>query len=269
MHTSYPGNGPVEQVPTVPWRDLDEELDRWRDDGRQATLWWRDDDATDRTQALERLFKVARPTGVDIGLAVIPAAAGDNLGRELRGRDRVTVWQHGYAHVNHLAGSGKAVECGGSANRERLLADLAAGRERLEGLFGERFRAVLVPPWNRIDEDVVGRLGESGFHGLSLFGRRPGPLAAPGVAYVNSHCDVLRWKEKPARFTGTAKAVGQIVEHLAARRAGTADANEATGLLTHHLAHDEAAWDFLGEFVARTRAHPAVRWVGAADVAAG
>ena len=38
------------------WADLDAELDRWKAAGRAATLWWRDDDATRPTPALDRLL---------------------------------------------------------------------------------------------------------------------------------------------------------------------------------------------------------------------
>jgi hypothetical protein len=38
-----------------------------------------------------------------------------------------------------------------------------------------------------------------------------------------------------------------------------------TGLLTHHLVFDAAAWRFVAELLARTRRHPAARWVGVAE----
>jgi hypothetical protein len=36
------------------------------------------------------------------------------------------------------------------------------------------------------------------------------------------------------------------------------------GLLSHHLRHDGAGWDFLARFLTQTAAHPAVRWLDAA-----
>jgi hypothetical protein len=50
------------------------------------------------------------------------------------------------------------------------------------------------------------------------------------------------------------------VRHLSARRAGTADAAEPTGFLTHHAVHDEAAWDFLHRLFETTSAIPGVEW---------
>jgi hypothetical protein len=50
---------------------------------------------------------------------------------------------------------------------------------------------------------------------------------------------------------------------LRARRTGEADTLEPTGLLTHHLAFDDAAFGFVAELIARTREHPAVTWLDA------
>ena len=44
-------------------------------------------------------------------------------------------------------------------------------------------------------------------------------------------------------------------------RAREADSDEAVGILTHHLVHDETAWLFLEGLFAATVAHPACRWV--------
>jgi hypothetical protein len=49
---------------------------------------------------------------------------------------------------------------------------------------------------------------------------------------------------------------------LRLRRTGGADVTEPTGLMTHHLAHDRAAWDFTARFLDETKAHPAGRWIG-------
>jgi hypothetical protein len=48
--------------------------------------------------------------------------------------------------------------------------------------------------------------------------------------------------------------------HLAAKRMAAADAHEATGWLSHHAVHDEAAWTFLERLFESTRAPSAVAW---------
>ena len=39
------------------------------------------------------------------------------------------------------------------------------------------------------------------------------------------------------------------------------DADEPTGLLTHHLDMDEASWAFVEELIGRTRDHSAASWL--------
>ena len=58
------------------------ELDAWATEGRQATLWWRDDDATRPTAKLEALLEVAEVSGVAPVLAVSgasPRAAANSI----------------------------------------------------------------------------------------------------------------------------------------------------------------------------------------------
>ena len=38
------------------WADLGAELGQWAAEGREATLWWRDDDAIEPTPALDRMI---------------------------------------------------------------------------------------------------------------------------------------------------------------------------------------------------------------------
>ena len=41
------------------WEQLDQELEQWRRDRRQATLWWRDDDAVAFSPQLAHLCGLA------------------------------------------------------------------------------------------------------------------------------------------------------------------------------------------------------------------
>ncbi|HYE00178.1 MAG TPA: hypothetical protein VEH84_12405, partial [Alphaproteobacteria bacterium] len=164
------------------WDGLARELDLWGAAGRVATLWWRDDDAVAATPALDRLLAPALP----LTLAVIPAAAEPGLAERLRTAPAVTVAQHGWSHADHAPPGAKSIELGGRP-AAAVAADLAAGRDRLAALFGERFRPVLVPPWNRIDPAVLPLLPGLGYAGLSTFTPRRAAEAAPRVVRVNSH----------------------------------------------------------------------------------
>ena len=68
----------------------------------------------------------------------------------------------------------------------------------------------------------------------------------------NTHVDLIAWRRDRA-FIGVEAAIDRLVAHLRARREGSADAGEPTGLLTHHLDMSDAGWEFVVELVARTR----------------
>ena len=245
------------------WADLDRELGAWERAGRSATLWWRDDDAVTSTPALKRLLDVAAIGNppVPLALAAIPARADAALVRTLSATDHVVALQHGYAHANHAAPAGKKAEFGVGRDFAAAMQDLRAGSQRMRTGFGDRALPVLVPPWNRIDPALIGRLGELGIRGLSTYGPRAAS-ETDDIIVVNAHVDIVNWRER-RRFLGTEGCLQLTVSHLAARREGRVDADEPTGLLTHHLIHDEDAWLFLRAFLQRTSRHPAVRWLDA------
>jgi peptidoglycan/xylan/chitin deacetylase (PgdA/CDA1 family) len=234
----------------VSWHALENELARWRDAGRAADFWWRDDDAGAPTPALGRLATLARQSGVPLALAAIPERAQEAA---LAGFDCVVM--HGCDHRNRAGEGAKKTEFPEHESGEQALARLAAARERLARLAGSRFVAALVPPWNRLKRDLVARLPEAGILGLSRYGARA--AAVPGVVQVNTHVDIIDWQGTRG-FVGENEALGLALRHLGARRDGSADAREPTGVLTHHAVHDEAAWRFLGRLFDATRRHGAV-----------
>ncbi len=260
------------------WRILSEELDAWAAAGRAATLWWRDDDAVEPSAALERLLGLAVARDIPIALAAIPARASEALARGIETAGaRVTLLQHGYAHRNHAPAAEKKAELGAHRPANAVLEELARGQARMTALFGPglfesgRFGSgpfglgwapVLVPPWNRIAEDLVPEIARLGFRGLSAYGARAAAEPVPGLVQINSHVDIIRW-DAPRGFLGAAEALDLLAGHLRARRLGEADAAEPSGLLSHHGAHDEACWAFLDELLGRLAAHPAARLVAA------
>lgn len=244
------------------WGQLERELDLWGALGRRATFWWRDDDAIRRTLALEQLLSLSSTHQVPVALAVIPRKADDTLPRILDG-DLTSVLQHGYSHRNHAPAGEKKCELGPHRPLSGILKELCLGRDRLVHLFGDRFLPILVPPWNRIDAVVTAALPSSGFAGLSGYTPRQETHAAPGLARVNTHVDPIAWRMDRS-FLGTAPALELALDHLRARRVGHADPEEPTGLLTHHLDHDDGCWRFVGELLERTTSHPASCWLGAA-----
>ena len=247
------------------WDDLERELDAWEAAGRTATLWWRDDDGRTVSPALDSLLAVAQGSGTPLALAVIPAGAEAALAERLAKEPLVAVLQHGFDHIDRARPGEKKIELAPHRPLDEMRGALAEGRERLDALFGGRALAVLVPPWNRVADAVINALPALGFTGLSAFGRRAKAIAAPGLRAANAHIDIIDWRGSRG-FVGEEEALAQAVRHLRERRAGEADGGEPTGLMTHHLDHDNRCWDFIAAFVARTSAHGAARWLSAEAV---
>jgi len=257
------------------WTALRRELDAWRASGRSATFWWRDDDATLCTPALERLLDLAGRHGVPVSLAVIPARATKALATRLADATTpVAVLQHGFDHANHAPDDEKSIELGLHRPSVAICQELARGRAMLKAIFGERAAPVLVPPWNRVAERFVPELPGLGFRGLSTHTARTAAGPAHGLVVCNTHIDIMRWRPK-REFLGKNEALDLMIGHLSARRRATAlsapaglpgaDPDEPSGLLTHHLVMDEAAWRFVARLLAELGAHEAARWLTAEE----
>lgn len=224
------------------WDDLAQECAAWRDSGRIATWWWRDDDAVAATPALEELLRVAQGP---IALAVIPAGLQPDLAPRLQQEPAVAVLQHGYAHRNAAPAGGRKSEFPDERYPGTIAQDLAAGFQKLADAFEDQFLPVLTPPWNRIGGRTVAILQQTGFIGLTRFLPRAA-ATVHGVNQVNTHVDVIDWRGSRG-FLGESACLDLFVAHLRARRAGTVDSDEPTGVLSHHLVHDPATWRFLGK----------------------
>jgi hypothetical protein len=235
------------------WAAVDEELARWRDSGREAVVWWRDDDAVDATPALDRLLTLQCTHEVPLALAIVPAGATQALATRLSQASGIDLLQHGYAHTNHAPAGEKKAELGPERPAMMVLGDLGTGWLAMERLFGPSALPVLVPPWNRISPGLVPALPEIGFRGLSTFGIRPPRRLVSGWVQVNTHIDVIDWRAR--RFAGIEAVLGAFTQALAAARTGP---GEPLGLLSHHLAMDEPAWDFLNSFWERLRGTPGI-----------
>jgi hypothetical protein len=244
------------------WADLVRELDTWHAAGRCATFWWRDDDAMTTGPTLDRLVALHRDTAVPLALAVVPAQADPRLSAELAAYPEISVLQHGYDHANHATPGDKKSEIGDGRIADEVARQLGDGRDTLRALFADKALPVLVPPWNRIGDAALKALPGLGFVGLSRYKARSREVVGPGIRQVNCHVDIVDWRGTRG-FIGEYRALDLVVGHLSARRRGECDADEPTGLLTHHRVLDEAGWDFAAAFLRRTAAHAAAAWLDA------
>ena len=248
---------------TDAWQRLAGELDRWAPgDGELLVARRR------RGRAQPRPRPAARPRVPAARACRDPGRDGAGAGGLSRRPRQVDVLQHGYAHRNHEPPDGQE---GGAGRRPPRCCGAARSSRRgarlLAAAFGTQALPVLVPPWNRIAEPVIDLLAGEGYRGLSTQGLQP-PEAASwrrGILQVNTHVDIVDWRGGRG-FIGREAAIDLTVGHLAARREGRAAAAEPTGLLTHHLVLEDAAFDFTAEFLARTAEHPAVQWRSARDI---
>jgi peptidoglycan/xylan/chitin deacetylase (PgdA/CDA1 family) len=248
----------MQQIDVIPGAALEQELDAWSAAGRRAPVWWRDDDLTHRTPAFDRLLELRRRHDVPLALAVIPARARRRLASLLARQRGIVVWQHGWAHTDRAGPGAASAELGPGRSRLRMAAELLRGRIRLDRIFGRHgWQRVLVPPYNVIAEPLVDLLPMLGYHGLSAgLGPR---LPARAGSIVNAHVDLIDWAVP--RFAGEIATTNALVESLRLRRLGQVDASEPVGIMSHHLAHDDAAWAWLDATLGALVRHPGVRFV--------
>lgn len=221
-----------------------------------VVLWWRDDDAGRDHPRLATLLELSGARGVPIGLAVVPDWLTRAGAERIRSTALATVLQHGVAHADHAVPPEKKIELGGSTDRPGLGAALRQRRERLADTFGDGFVPALVPPWNRITPELVPMLPSLGFVGLSVYGPRRAAVPVPGLRLVNTHVDLIAWRDnaRPLAPTEVMNRLAQIIE------AGT---GEPIGILSHHLAMDADAFATLDQLLAGVLDHPHVRWAQA------
>lgn len=236
-----------------------EELKRWRDEGRILPVWWRDDDAVKPTPALEELISLAQHSSAPLHLAVIPENATLELADRLHSTSQVFVLTHGWRHKNHAPPDQKKAEFGAHRSLAAMTEEIAAGRQRLNDLFGDLSLPVFTPPWNRIAPDVIGSLHGLGFEGISTFLPRARKFASEGLLQVNTHLDPISWKSGGV-LLDIQLLDAQMAAQLEARRTGGADNAEPYGILTHHLVHDEAIWDFTKVLLETLAASGVARW---------
>ena len=231
------------------WDELRAALDGVAARGEAIRVWWRDDDAGSDHPALIRLLELAECLDLPLALAVVPMWLDANTQARIAASPNATVLQHGFAHADHAPPEGKSIELGGR-DPAAVLGELERGRAMLADAFGCAFLAVLVPPWNRLDAGLVERLTGCGFVGLSTFGRRAGAEAAPGLPQINTHLDPVDWRGTRL-FVGETAALTRLIAVL--------DAEEPIGILSHHLAMDEAGWAFLDRLLRVLADHPGAR----------
>ena len=223
------------------WAELKQELALWRRNGLALPLWWRDDDATEPSDALDQLSAMAGDLGLPVHLAVIPEPATPALAARCRDDAGIVPLVHGWAHRNHAPVGQKKSEFGHP--RPGANAEIAAGLARMTTLFGQGFAPVFVPPWNRLADAIRDELPNLGFTAVSTFTPRQAAEPLPGLTQINTHIDPINWRGGGG-LRPEADILATLLQTLQDRRAGHTDATEPLGFLSHHLVHDPPIWQF-------------------------
>lgn len=228
-------------IDTRIWRPVLDALDDWQSAGLQAPLWLRDDDAVAPSPALDRLASLTERFGIPLALAVVPAAAGEPLAAKLVPLRHVIPIVHGWAHENHAPAGEKKQEFGSHRPLEVMEHELSSGLQRMKALFGHRLTPMFVPPWNRIAPELVRRLGAIGYAALSTFGREDHGPEAADMPVINTHLDIIDFKG-----SRRCRDHRELAENLAGTlRHSLGHGRYPVGVLSHHLVHDDPAFQFL------------------------
>lgn len=236
---------------------LETELQQWRAANQTARLFLRDDDAIADTGALRKLFEICEQSQTPLMLATIPDPAEPSLGKAVASFGLATAAVHGFRHANYSPKGEKSCELGRHRSLQVVIGELVQGRAKLLDLFDGKLSALLVPPWNRIHDEIAENVSKAGFSGISAHGWLTRP-PAHNLANANVHLDIMHWsggrvgRSHEWVIASLASALGE------ARRRGW----RATGILAHHLVHDEQAWAVLRQITKIARDHE-LRWISA------
>lgn len=241
------------------WQPVAAALEEYRRLGLSPEFWLRDDDASCPAAALDRLLELTARFEIPTALAIIPALTGEDLAARLGPHSHAVPVIHGWAHKNHAGMGEKKQEFGPHRPLGEMQDELNRGLEIMNKFYPERLVPAFVPPWNRIAPELIGFLGEAGYSALSRFGPAPDVRTDDGIAEINTHVDIMDWRggkicKDPAVLTRL------LAEALAQSVAG---ARYPIGILTHHLVHDDAAWNFLEDLFSFTHGQ---RWLSVQEL---
>jgi hypothetical protein len=243
-----------------PWRELEQELQLWRDSGAKPNFWIRDDDATTPHPQLIELADLCESEKVPLTLAIIPLPLTLELVDLVLGRPHLTPIQHGFDHVNRQTASDVAKsEFPDGRNPVEAIRSIQLGSYVMKEAFGERALPVFCPPWGTMApalRDGLRNLDFIGFSG-SRTGRelhRRSVIPAAGLRLASAHVAINR--PRPGDPLGEADILATLASLVRALRLEKSD--EPIGIMTHHWGVDGHVRDFLKQLFNVTRSAGAV-----------
>lgn len=256
----YDMPAPPELLQGLDW--FQEEIRLAHEAGISTQLWWRDDDLVANSPNFDALVRLAHAYGAPVLMAIIPGLVDPGLSVRDADPTLVHFCQHGWKHTNHQPAGGGKSEFGITRDPEAITAEIAAGQVALARVLGDRRLPVFVPPWNAFDNRHLEILQTRGFSGLSTHGPRPGSFAVDGVRVANTHIDILRW-DAPGQPQALAQedVFGRLALLVRKRRLSPGADPEPIGLLSHHRAMADDAWQLMDMLFRTFRDLPGIEWI--------
>ena len=237
------------------WTPLREEFAKWRRKDLVLPVWWRDDDAVDSSDQLDRLIDLSREVEVPVHLAIIPRDAKPALEECIRDEDHIIPIVHGWAHRNQAAPGEDRSEFSINRSLANNKEEAQEALRKLKLFLPGRVLPVFVPPWNHIDRELHGMLAELGYQVLSTCDPRTAEVNEAGMKQINTHLDPIAWRDNehlhPEEYL-----MAKLINNLKRRRQGKDDNSEPFGLLTHHRAMKHEVWEFTRQFWQEMREGP-------------
>lgn len=240
----------IDRVDVMNWLDpLRKTLDS---NPNSITFFFRNDDVGWDDARLFELLDLFAEFDVPLDLAAIPTAISPRTAVRLKtlsdeNPGKLSIHQHGYAHLNHEQ-TGRKCEFGETRSREMQQADIEAGKNRLNDLFGPTLDPIFTPPWNRCTAATAACLREAGFELLSRDTTAP-PLSEMAELPVS-----IDWfaKRKSVRLTP---------EEIGSSFTAAASACSRVGVMLHHALMNEEERARLGELLQLVSTHSQARCV--------
>jgi predicted deacetylase len=245
------------------WKALADELDAWRQAGRCAELWLRDDDAGRAEAPLVQLVELCGEYQIPANFAAIPTNSVTETADLFDNLDNAFVLVHGYAHTDHAGTGERKTEFSSDRATTDVEKEWGEGLRLIEEIYGPKALRVFVPPWNRMAYELKTQLAGAGFTGYSGLGARTSEIEHK-LTIANVHVDMIDSRRRA--FRGSELTLASVVRHLQDKRAGRADPTEPTGVMTHHLVFDEESWLFLRQLFATTSRQDGVCWRSGGDI---
>jgi len=218
-----------------------------------VTVFFRDDDAGWANDQLSILCETMSEVGVDLDVAVIPAALDSSTAANIARLSRqfasiLNFHQHGYSHINHQA-EGRNCEFGSDRDIEQQRRDIGLGQRRLQDTLGTLIDPVFTPPWNRCTEDTCKVLAELDFRAIS---RIAGSVRIEhfGLADISVAID---WQKKRRGVPLTWSEFCQYAQHYLLN-------SDVVGVMLHHEHLTDSELSRLRRFIACLRDSGNVRF---------